>query len=251
MTKPGEAHNVYMPSASLAGCQDGQGIYVQTVSGQSSAVTISNDKVTNYNKNGITCNDAGTTCSINGNTASFYTPYEPYIGPNGIQVAFGANGTVGSNTVENNACTLSGICGRGSAAQWQSDGCGIITYQAATGTKVSSNTATGNDIGICVNLDTASVISNKVSSSNDAGIMQYDGIGTYSAASNTLSNNPIGVEILNDGTGTPTFTSSITGGTFGTDPIRIQIQTVSPGTVTLHYGGYTDVVSGTATDDIS
>jgi parallel beta-helix repeat protein len=244
-------NGIYLPAAD-AGCQDGQGIYVQTALGQTSTVTIASNQVTNYNKNGITCNDANTNCKISKNLASFYTTYEPYIAPNGIQIGFGAVGKVSLNTVENNICTVgapSGTCGNNLETQTQ--GCGILTYQSASGTAVSSNTATDNDIGICLAEDAASANGNTVSGSNAAAILQYDGTGTYSANKNALSNNPIGFEILNDGGVSSSFTSVVKGGnTFGTDPIKVQVQTESA-TVVLYFIGHKFTITGTATVDIS
>jgi parallel beta-helix repeat protein len=250
-TVTGNTVNNILLSQSLAGCQPGLSIYVATYSGLTSTVSITNNMATNYNKNGITCNDAGTTCTIKDNTASFYTAYEPYIAPNGIQVAFGALGTVSGNTVENNMCTLASVCGPNMETQTQS--CGILTYESATGTVISKNIVTDNDIGVCVGSDTATVKGNTISGSTAAAIEQYDGTGTYTASGNTLStNNPIGFEILNDGQGSPTSFNSVIGkNTFGATSPKIQIQTETPGTVTLHYHGETTTYSGTSTTDIS
>jgi len=234
-------------SPSLAGCQDGLGVFVRTDSGASSTVLISRNTVTNYQKNGITCNDAGTTCTVTGNAVSFYSPYAPYIAPNGIQIAFGALGKVTANRVSGNVCTLSGACGSNLITQAQ--GTGILTYQSASSTQVSGNTLTGNDLGVGSYLDSGplTVRSNTIQSSTFAGIVQYD--GTYVASRNTLSGNPLGVAVISDGSG-PNVVSHISGNTISGQTYSVQIQTVSPGTATVTYNGHTFHVSGDSTVNI-
>jgi len=247
--------NILLPSAD-AGCQPGDAILVQTASGYSSTVTISGDKALNYNKNGITCNDMGTTCTIKSNKVSFYTPYSPYIAPNGIQVAYGAVATVTKNTVEGNTCTEAIACGPDVITQYA--GSGILTYGSGAGTAVSSNILSGNDIGVLVADDSAPQTGNTITGSTIAGILQDDGASTYTASKNILSGNPIGIMILSDGcSGYPnTFTANIKSNTYGLDSPKIQVLTMhgipefgctNAGSVTLHFGGSTYSISGNNT----
>jgi hypothetical protein len=88
--------------ADLFGCQGGQGIYVDTDRGSASpsSVTVKNDVVNTYDKNGITCDDPATYCTISGTTVSGIGS-TPLIAQNGIQIwASGASLT--SNTVVEN-----------------------------------------------------------------------------------------------------------------------------------------------------
>lgn len=205
--------NILLPEG-LAGCQPGLGIQVQTSASQSSSVTISNDQVLNYNKNGITCNDAGSTCDISQNTVSFYTPYSQYIAPNGIQVAYGAVGKVTGNTVTGNECDVgypTGTCGPNLITQTAS--CGILTYESGAGTQVSGNNvggrgpSQGNDIGICSASDSAAVTGNSIQNSRFAAIYEDD--GTYSASNNEISGSPIGVAVVSDGYSATATTSNL------------------------------------------
>jgi hypothetical protein len=89
--------------AGLGGCQSGEGIYVQTGAGFTSTVTVENSSVHNYNKNGITANDSDTTL-----TAELDYVQGAGVVPsggaaqNGIQLGFGAKGTIKNNTVIDN-----------------------------------------------------------------------------------------------------------------------------------------------------
>lgn len=134
-----------------------------------SSVSISNNQVLNYNKNGITCNDVGTTCNVNQNTVTFYvssvagaptTSYTQYIAPNGIQIGFGAVGTVTGNTVSD------------------------------------------NDIGILTSTDAVIITNNNVQNNRFEGIYLND--GTYTASNNQVSCShssscDIGIAVVSDG----------------------------------------------------
>ena len=87
----------------LSGCQTGEAIYVQTAAGHSSEVNIENNSVHDYNKNGITANDLGTKVTLLSNTVtgSGVVPVGA-AAQNGIQIGFGATGSVGGNTVLDN-----------------------------------------------------------------------------------------------------------------------------------------------------
>jgi hypothetical protein len=86
----------------LFGCQQGQGVYVTTDSGQpdASVVHMTSDNVNNYDKNGITCDDPGTVCTI-ANTTVTGIGSTPAIAQNGIQI-WGASGTLTVDTVTAN-----------------------------------------------------------------------------------------------------------------------------------------------------
>lgn len=86
-----------------SGCQSGEGIFVQTGSGFTSSLTVENSSVHNYNKNGITGNDPNRTLVATGNyvQGSGVVP-SGGAAQNGIQLGFGAKGTVSANTVIDN-----------------------------------------------------------------------------------------------------------------------------------------------------
>lgn len=86
----------------LSPCQSGEGIFVQSGTGKSSKVTVENSSVHNYNKNGIIANDAGTKMNLTENfiQGSGSDPNSP--AQNGIQIGFGATGTIVSETISDN-----------------------------------------------------------------------------------------------------------------------------------------------------
>jgi hypothetical protein len=90
-----------LPGDVLSGAQCGESIYVQTASGSTSKVTVENSSVHNYNKNGITGNDAGTTLTLTENYIQG-SGLSAIAAQNGIQLAYGATGSIISETVIDN-----------------------------------------------------------------------------------------------------------------------------------------------------
>ena len=82
------------------GCQGGLGMFVQSGNGGTSKVDILNSSVHDYQKNGITANEPGTDVNIKGNAVTGMGS-DPFNAQNGIQVGFGAKGTLDSNSVIN------------------------------------------------------------------------------------------------------------------------------------------------------
>ena len=98
-------------SANLNGCQSGTGIFVQSGGGVSN-VTIENSTVHDFQKNGITADESGTQVSIQGNVVTGVGPTTG-AAQNGIQIGFGAAGSIVRNTVTNNLwspCTSVDTC---------------------------------------------------------------------------------------------------------------------------------------------
>src|ERR1700722_1722511 len=94
------AHNAirhFRLSSALAGCQSGNAIEVATTAGGSSQVTIDGNSVDDYQKNGITANDTGSSAKVEFNTVTGIGS-TPAIAQNGVQIGFGAAGTITSNT---------------------------------------------------------------------------------------------------------------------------------------------------------
>jgi parallel beta-helix repeat protein len=87
-------------SASLNGCQSGLGVFAQSAGGKMSRVEIEGSSVHDFQKNGITGNEIGTEVSISRNAVTGLGPTNG-AAQNGIQVAFGARGTVKGNSVTN------------------------------------------------------------------------------------------------------------------------------------------------------
>jgi hypothetical protein len=247
--------NIYLPVAD-AGCQPGDAILVQTSASYYYSVSITNNRAINYNKNGITCNDLGTTCWIKDNTVYPYAPYTDLIAPNGIQVAFGAKGQVTDNTVSGNVCTLISVCGPDPFTQTES--CGILTIQSATGTTINDNNVKANQLGICLVNDEATANHNNFHGNIVAGLYLYDPPVSYSASKNTFNGNPIGIVIQSDGCTsscgnvgyTGSYTANIDKSYFFSTPIKAEIATMNgavTGAVIVHFVGQTYSLSGDQT----
>src|SRR5579863_4660718 len=134
--------NQTLPPADY-GCQDGEGRYVQTLSGFTSTVTIQNSSVHDYQKDGITGNDLGTTLTVTSNIVRGWGPSSA-IAQNGIQLGFGATGTITSNTVIDDVYT-----GPAYGAS------GILLYDTLenSGISVSGNTIGGTQYPVALVTD--------------------------------------------------------------------------------------------------
>jgi hypothetical protein len=99
-------------AAALNGCQSGTGIFVQSGNGGGSNVEIDQSTVHDFQKNGITANEKGTVTIIRRNVV---TGIGPTTGAtqNGVQIGFGAVGSILENVVTNNVwapCTAIATC---------------------------------------------------------------------------------------------------------------------------------------------
>jgi nitrous oxidase accessory protein NosD len=88
-------------STRLNGCQSGNGIFVQSGNGGSSRVTIAENRVDGYQKNGITANEVGTVVEISKNVVVGVGPTTG-AAQNGIQIGYGAQGEIEENLVTSN-----------------------------------------------------------------------------------------------------------------------------------------------------
>ena len=159
----------------LNGSQHGNAIYYRAFGGSASG-TISGNKVTHYQKNGITIN-GNVSATIANNTVTGEGPVD-YIAQNGIQIGYGAQATVTGNTVTGNAYT---------GANGASSG-GILVVGGAffglpytTGLHITKNILTNNDVGIFLfNADENAV----APASRTNNFVQFNTI-TNAAVSNT------------------------------------------------------------------
>ena len=173
--------------AGLGGCQSGEGIYVQSASGFTSAVTVENSSVHNYNKNGITGNDAGTKLTVTGSYVQG-AGVVPSGGAaqNGIQIAFGATGKIATSTVTDN------IYGNPTSAA----SADILLFDTASGSGlVVSGNILGNSqlpIALITDFSTANANSDVVSVTGNKifGTSTYDAIDVCSNG-NTVTGNTI------------------------------------------------------------
>ena len=155
----------------LSGCQNGVAIIVGSSSTSASA-TITSNSLHGYQKNAMVIEGAGTTATVTGNTAQG-VGNTTLIAQNGIQVSDGALATVSGNTVSDHRCDHSS-CGSDFVNDYQS--IGILIFDAASGTSVSGNTVSSNDLGI-YNLaeDPTTISDNEVTSNRFEGIVLDQG----------------------------------------------------------------------------
>jgi hypothetical protein len=126
------------------GCQHGVAISVGSKTpAEVGHATLRDVDVYGYQKNGPTARGAGSTLAIAGSTITG-EGQTPYIAQNGIEVAYGAQGTVKSTTVSGNECDYPGVC---TPSDLEEQATGVLFYGAASGSSVSSSTLEENDIG--------------------------------------------------------------------------------------------------------
>jgi parallel beta-helix repeat protein len=139
----------------LNGTQHGVAVYYRSLGnrGGTASGTISGDTLTKYQKGGITANGK-VTATITNNTVTGQGPVD-YIAQNGIQLGYGAKGTVSGNTVTGNAYTGANLAS--SAGILVVGGEFFGTGLANTvGLTITKNTLTGNDVGVWLfNADSA------------------------------------------------------------------------------------------------
>src|ERR1700678_181089 len=132
------------------GCQIGLGINVESSTG-SPAVTISDNSVRNYDKNGITAGGpqisggrgGGPVVAVSNNTV-IGIGATPATAQNGIQIGYGASGSVTSNDVAEEFYVNPPTCGASGSCYGSS---GILIY-ASTSVSVTNNTVESTQLAI-------------------------------------------------------------------------------------------------------
>jgi hypothetical protein len=126
------------------GSQHGTAIYYRAFGGTASG-TISNNAITNYQKNGITTS-GNVSATVTNNTVTGQGPVS-WIAQNGIQFGYGAKGTVSGNIVSGNAYTGSNLASSGGILVVGGECFGPgLAY--TVGLSITKNTLTGNDVGV-------------------------------------------------------------------------------------------------------
>ncbi len=122
------------------GDQHGVGIYFNYDSGATGSIT--SNTISQYQKGGIVVNGGNVSATISANTVTGLGPVN-FIAQNGIQLAYGAHGSITNNYVSGNAYT--GANDASSAGILVFGGCGD---PQVTNLNVTSNTLVNNDMGI-------------------------------------------------------------------------------------------------------
>jgi hypothetical protein len=163
------------------GCQIGLAINVESSSG-TPQVTVSNNSVRNYQKNGITAaglgsGNPGPNVSVTGNTVIGIGP-TPAIAQNGIQISYGATGKVSGNDVADDIYTGSNFSSSG-----------ILIY-ASVGITVSNNTVESTQVAIATAADPTFGLADdaSVTSNHIGGTQNFDAIDLCSNGNVAESN---------------------------------------------------------------
>jgi len=133
--------HIHHPAAS--GCQAVLGIFVQSGNGGpglNSNVTILQNTIDDYGKNGITANEPGTFVTVSNNLVSGRGP--TMLGDaaqNGVQIGFGARGLVSGNTISNHNYVPPDFIA-----------CGLLFFRAGGGLgRTKNNTFIANEQDTC------------------------------------------------------------------------------------------------------
>jgi parallel beta-helix repeat protein len=224
---------VHMHDNPLSGVQHGYGIIARTDDAAVRSVTISNNVVSDYQKNGVDVRGTGLTADITANTLTGSGPTST-IAQNGI-VVIDSLAHISGNTISGNQYNPT-----------TDDATGILLFPAASGTTVTGNTIDGNDVGI-YSQGNGITISNNALGSNVVGI-DVDG-GTVAISGNDIHNNTTGIRVRNAGSAT------LTSNTFNGNGIGLLAQ-VGTATITntqridgvgIGNGGFVTVVAGSNT----
>jgi parallel beta-helix repeat protein len=211
------------------GCQVGLAINVESNTG-ALPVTISNNSVRNYDKNGITASgpgdgNPGPSVKVIGNTV-IGLGATPVIAQNGIQIGYGATGSVTSNNVADDIYTGSFY---GSS--------GILIY-ASNGVTVTGNTVESTQYGIVPASDPNYGTANGtiIKSNHVGGTQTFDGIDLCSDGNMAQSNVVYGSAesgIHVDGECPPStgINNTVTGNTINEACAGILLGTGTPNTI--------------------
>ena len=203
--------------ATISGAQTGDCIRAgDPTRGGSGTYEVLNNVISRCQKTGITANQAGTVATISGNTISDGgtgerngLPPRPLgdtvLASNGIQMAFGARGTITNNTVRNMQCNLpQPNCG-GNVDVDLATATGVLVLGQGVNSVISNNTISGSDDGMTLgpNLfgvgapNPLAVNGNTLTDNRFRGFTVFSGTTTF--LSNTVSGGQIGMLAANYG----------------------------------------------------
>lgn len=168
------------------GCQSGEGIFVENQTVGTPQLSIQQNTVDTFDKNGITVSYAAALSSIDNNTVTGIGPTD-VIAQNGIQLGYGASGTINGNDVSNLVYT---------PATYGSSG--ILLYDiplagALVATQVSNNIVSNAQYGVVLDaVDGAAGDLLPITKNTVAGAA-FAGVGLYSDPSVPLDDDYINV----------------------------------------------------------
>ena len=173
-----------------SGCQEGTGIAVRAGAEVARSVQILGNRVEGYQKTGILVN-GNADASVRLNRVVGLGPVD-FIGQNGIQLGFGARGTVSLNRIAQNIYT-----GNDAA------GAGILIWQAGTPVEITTNEIDDCDVGVRLIASEGAVVElNRIANSTYDAIAvdgsTGDTVGSLIVA-NLLSFNAVGIGLYGSG----------------------------------------------------
>src|SRR5262249_26557198 len=163
----------------LASCSgSGTGVLIQSAQGGTSVVTVAGNSIHDYRKNGITANQVGTELRMHGrNVVTGLGPVSGVV-QNGIQVAFGATGTIEDNIVTNHVsadCVSVAVC--------PANANDIIVFQSSD-VRVARNVLGHSQTGVFVSASERNLVAKNVIFDTRV----FDGIAVFGDANEILLN---------------------------------------------------------------
>jgi parallel beta-helix repeat protein len=157
--------SVTVRNISNAGSNGGDALYLSPLA-ETVTIEVTGCNISDYYKNGITANYAGLTANIHDNTVTGLGPVD-YIAQNGIQIGFGATGTIQNNSVSSHSYT---------GGYWAASG--ILVYQSSGNTDtLSNNPVRENLVGIYYYNSSSTIDGNTVTASaTGVGLDEFYGI---------------------------------------------------------------------------
>jgi nitrous oxidase accessory protein NosD len=207
-------------SVSLNGCQSGDAIVVQSLGGESSKVSIDDNSVHDYQKNGITGNESGTEVTITNNVVTGLGPTTG-AAQNGIQIGFGGKGSVLRNTVTDNVwspCVSLKNCAFNAT--------GILIFQSDD-VRVEHNSVATNQVGIFAGGQHTKIESNNIS--NSLVLVGIDLAGDNNLASRNDVTNSSQAAILIEGNDNKVQSNDITEAPIGVLKLSGTVGNTHPG----------------------
>ncbi|HKV63056.1 MAG TPA: NosD domain-containing protein [Candidatus Acidoferrum sp.] len=174
---------------SLGGCQSGSGVFVQSGGGGISNVEIEKSTIHDFQKNGITADEVGTQVSVHGNVVTGIGPTSG-AAQNGIQIGFGAGGSISRNTVTNNfwsPCTAVDTC--------TAVATNILVTQS-DGVEVSDNRAGISQVAIFVHGNQGLVAGNETFASSVFDGIRIEGDGNRARRNQVFNGAEAGIFVV-------------------------------------------------------
>jgi hypothetical protein len=198
----------------LNGCQSGDAVEVDSLNSPVK-VFVSNNSISGYQKNGVTANDAGTIVAVQNNMIRGVGPTTG-AAQNGVQVGFGAGGSVVNNKISNNIyspCTDVATCTTASTGILVFESSGVAVYGNGLDSNQLSIYAQGNLIAVQRNSISHSIAVdgitlagnrnlanfNRVYESDDAGIVIAG--NNNQVSDNEIGEAPTGIVVVTGTTG--------------------------------------------------